>query len=99
VEAQIGAPIVPLAGVSLAVAGVVWLAACLALLAGALLRAMERSGWIVAAGVGVILSQVAIILWWTTAWRGTLANLVIVATIVWGLATPRAARRPVPLSR
>lgn len=98
-EAQIGAPVIPLAGVSLGAAGVIWLAACLALLAAAPLRALDRRGWMVAAGVGVILSQVVVALWWPTAWRGTVANVVIVAALVWELALSRRTQRPAPVSR
>jgi hypothetical protein len=85
VQAQTGAPILPLAGFALTVLGFVWLAACLGLLASAVLLAFKRDAWAPVALAGVVLSQLAIVFWWTNAWRGTFANLLILAAIVWQL--------------
>jgi hypothetical protein len=84
-QAQTGVPIVPLTGFALTVLGFVWLAACLGLLASALLLAFKRDAWAPVALASVVLSQLAIIFWWTDAWRGTLANLLILAAIAWQL--------------
>jgi hypothetical protein len=85
VQAQTGVPIVPLTGFALTVLGVVWLAVCLGLLASAVLLAFKRDVWAPVALMSVALSQLAIVFWWTSAWRGTLANLLILAAIAWQL--------------
>jgi hypothetical protein len=85
VQAQTGAPIMPLTGFALTVLGVVWLAACLGLLASAVLLAFKRNAWAPVALAGVALSQLAIVFWWTDAWKGTFANLLILAAIAWQL--------------
>jgi hypothetical protein len=94
VQAQIGTPSMPLSGDALAVLGFVWLAACAALIASAVLLAFHRAVWVPVALAGIALSQVAIVFWWMSAWRGTLANLLILAAIAWQVT--RHAR--VPLS-
>jgi hypothetical protein len=80
---QIGAPIVPVAGMSLYALGIAWLVACLGLLASAVLLALDRDVWAPVALASVALSQISIMFWWPTAWRGTLPNLVILAAIAW----------------
>jgi hypothetical protein len=82
-QTQTGAPIVPLTGIWLYAFGFVWLAACLGLLASAILLALDREAWAPVALIGVALSQLAIVFWWTSAWRGTLVNLIVLAAIAW----------------
>ena len=83
VRAQIGVPIVSLEGVSLHGLGIVWLVACLGLLASAILLALGRQAWEPLALVRAVLSQIAILFWWPSAWRGTLANMIILMVIAW----------------
>jgi hypothetical protein len=67
--------------------GVVWLAAGLAMLATALLLVVAPRVWW-AAGLGaVVLSQVAIATSWNDARFGTLANVLVLAGVVYGLAS------------
>lgn len=101
VQAQIGPPIVPLTGISLDMFGFVWLAAGLALLASAVLLAMNRGAWALVALAGAAISQFAIAFWWTTAWRGTLANILILAVVVWHVTegTRRRVRNPISGAR
>jgi hypothetical protein len=93
VQAETGVPIIPLSGFALAVLGLVWLIACLALLAGAALLSVGRNIWVPVALAGVVLSQLAIVFWWTGAWRGTLVNLIILAAAVWQLTQPVQVRK------
>jgi hypothetical protein len=61
---------IPLAGASLRLFGLVWLAVCATfLLAGALL-AVGSGAWLPAALVAVALSQTVIVLWWNDARLG-----------------------------
>ena len=88
-----GGTLVPLGDVALRIAGVAWLGACLALLLAALGVAFGRDWWRPVAIVAVMLSQALIVVWWPDARAGTLANILILAIVVWrpGLAVWRAA--------
>jgi hypothetical protein len=67
--------------------GAVWLAAGFGmLLAAASLVALPRFWWLVA-GVAAVLSQIAIVSSWTDAKVGTIANVLILAGAVYGLAS------------
>lgn len=76
-------PLIPLAGAALRLAGAAWLLAALLLVVAALGLAFRRAWWPIAAFVGVVVSQVLIILWWRDAQAGTLPNLVILAAAIW----------------
>ena len=74
--------------------GVVWLvAAVLTMAAGGLLLAGVRRWWTVGA-LAVVVSQAVIVTSWTDAKVGTVANVVLVAAVVYGWASqgPRGAR-------
>ena len=93
VAGMAGGTLVPLGDVALRIAGVAWLGACLALLIAALGVAFGRDWWRPVAIVAVMLSQALIVVWWPDARAGTLANILILAIVVWrpGLAVWRAA--------
>ena len=64
--------------------GVLWLAALvLLLLAGALLFAAPRWFWLVGL-LGLVASQIAILTSWSDARFGTLANVILLAAVVYG---------------
>jgi hypothetical protein len=88
-----GAPGIPLGDVALRVAGVAWLLASLGMLGAALGVALGRVWWRTVAIVAVAVSQVLIVLWWPDARAGTLANILVLAVLIWrpGLAVWRAA--------
>jgi len=63
-------------------AGVFWLIALLLLLVSALLFISNNNLWWIPALIGVILSQVLIIMFWTDAKFGTIPNLVILVVAI-----------------
>jgi hypothetical protein len=74
--------------------GGVWLAAAvIAVAAGVLLLARVRWWWIVGA-IAVVVSQVAIATSWADAKAGTIANVIVLGSVVYGWASqgPRGAR-------
>jgi hypothetical protein len=67
-------------------AGLAWLAAALLLVCAAVLLLMGHRFWWIAGAAGLLVSQPLIVLWWTDARFGTIANaLVAVAVVVAGL--------------
>lgn len=67
-------------------AGLLWLAAALALLTTAGLFLLEQPGWWVVGLTATLMSQLVIVLSWTDAKFGTLANAMILVGIVYVLA-------------
>ncbi len=66
--------------------GLLWLAAGVLLLATtALLICHARSWWWVGA-VAVVVSQVVIVASWSDAKFGTLANVIVLLVVMWGVA-------------
>lgn len=65
--------------------GLVWLAAALALLAAAALLAVSWPHWWAAGLVALLLSQAVIVSAWGDARFGTLANVLVLAGVVYGL--------------
>jgi len=88
-----GAPSVALAPTVVTVLAVVWLVALAVLVAAGWAEATRRRWWRPAAMVGVVVSQLVIIVVWGDAATGTIPNLLIVA----GLLVTR--RAPAPLGR
>jgi Family of unknown function (DUF6544) len=87
-----GRTLVPLSeGMGRAV-GLLWLLACLTLLAAGALRLMRDEVWWVVASVGLVLSQALIVLQWHDAKAGTVANLLILFAVVVAGATSRFKR-------
>ncbi len=67
-------------------AGVLWLFAGLLFLTSAILLLLQKDSWLMLAIPVVILSQVVIILSWSDAKFGTIANVLILAAAIlsWG---------------
>ena len=88
-----GATLVPLADLALRVAGGAWLLASLALLLAAFGVAFEQDWWRPVALLAAAVSQVLIVLWWGDARAGTVANVLVLAAVVWrpGVAVWRSA--------
>ncbi len=63
------------------VLGVLWLVALVALVAAGVAVLLRRGWWRGVALIGVVISQVLVVLWWEGAWRGTIANALILAAI------------------
>lgn len=63
-------------------AGAAWLVAAILLLTGAVLFLLKIEHWWLAAAPGVILSQVLIIISWTDAKFGTIANVLILLPLL-----------------
>jgi hypothetical protein len=93
VAGMAGGTLIPLGAIALRVSGVAWLVACLALLVAAAGMALGRDWWRQVAVFATALSQVLIVLWWPDARAGTLANILILAVVLWrpGMAVWRAA--------
>lgn len=77
-----GKTLIPLSPGALRTLGLAWLLASMTLLGAALLRGLRLDSWWIVAGVGVVLSQVLIVLQWQDAKAGTLANLLIAGMVV-----------------
>jgi hypothetical protein len=80
-----------LAALPLAIArpmGVLWLAAAM-LLGIAAWAALTDAPWFwIAGGVGVVVSQVAILTAWHEAWAGTIANALVLVAVVAAIRSP-----------
>jgi hypothetical protein len=72
--------------------GVLWLLACVAMLAAAALVLRGRAGWWVPAAAGLALSQALIIGAWSQARVGTLVNLLVLVPVVVAAAQGRFHR-------
>jgi hypothetical protein len=59
------------------VTGLVWSVASLALLAAALMLALDRDGWWWVAAVGLVMSQALVMSAWSAARAGTVVNLLL----------------------
>lgn len=68
-------------------AGLVWLAAGLALLASAAVLVWSPRHWWMVGLVAVVLSQLAIATSWSDARFGTVANLIVLAAVAYGFAS------------
>ena len=67
--------------------GVLWLVAALLLVTAAVLEVMKLEVWWLPAGLGVVLSQTLIVLQWSDARAGTLANVLLAIPLVVAIAT------------
>ena len=74
--------------------GVVWLAAAVLLILAGVLLALGGRFWPVVGAVAVVISQVAIVSSWGDAEVGTAANVLLLAAVVYGVASkgPRSYR-------
>jgi hypothetical protein len=89
VEQLSGRAIVSLSEGASKVVGLAWLAAALLLLAAAAFRVAERETWWILGAAGIALSQALIVLQWSDAKAGTVANLLLLLPVVVGAATAR----------
>jgi hypothetical protein len=76
----------PLGETALKIAGSLWLAALVAFAATATAFLLRKDWWWMIGASAVILSQMLIVLYWSDAWAGTAANLIILFCVVvsWG---------------
>ncbi len=84
-----GRTLVPLSEPAARLVGVVWLGTALLLVAAAGLRWLDREPWWIPAAVGLVLSQALIVLQWSDAKAGTVANVLLLVPVVVGFATSR----------
>jgi hypothetical protein len=88
-----GEPTVAMSTASADAFGVVWLVVLVAfVVAGAAVLA-RRGWWVPISLASVTLSQFLIVLWWGGAWRGTIANALIVAAVWIAICERRADKR------
>lgn len=88
-----GNPLVVLSGTAERLVSLGWLAALLAFVGAATLRMVRNDGWWRMALGGVLLSQPLIVLAWHEARLGTLANALILVSVVLAAAQARFSRR------
>jgi hypothetical protein len=62
--------------------GIVWLIVCLFFSAAAVLLLTHIGLWWIIASVGVALSQMLIVIYWKDAFAGTVANILIVVSMI-----------------
>lgn len=62
--------------------GILWLISCLIFLITVIGLFINQEWWVITALVGIIISQILIIIWWNDAKFGTIANLIILITLV-----------------
>ena len=68
------------------VTGIVWLAAAILMIATGLLLATSAWRWWLVGAVAVVVSQAAIVTSWSDAKVGTVANVLLLAAVVYGAA-------------
>lgn len=89
VEALSGRTLVPLSEAAGRVVGILWLLAAMLLLAASASRLAECRAWWALGALGIALSQALIILQWSDAKAGTVANLLLVLPVAVAAATAR----------
>jgi hypothetical protein len=75
---------IPLPLTALRLVNLLWLAACVLLIAAALLYVFKKEGWWMLGITAVALSQTLIIRYWSEARWGTVANVLILVVLVAG---------------
>lgn len=64
--------------------GLLWMAAALMLVTAGVLWLLKLDSWWIAAGIGIILSQILVFIYWQDARFGTIPNLIILTVLVGG---------------
>jgi hypothetical protein len=77
-----GEPTISVAGISTEVLAILWLLPLVLLAAAGVAVLTRRARWRPLALIGVVTSQLAIILWWEDASAGTIANVLVLAAVV-----------------
>jgi hypothetical protein len=93
-----GEPTISVAGISTEVLAILWLLPLVLLAAAGVAVLTRRAWWRPLALIGVVTSQLAIILWWEDASAGTIANVLVLAAVMLAsrlhLATGSGKDRP-----
>ena len=89
IEALTGQTIIPLSETMSWTFGLVWLIASLVFLAAAGSLALNRSEWWIITLLGIMVSQILIVIWWKDARFGTVANTVLLAAVLLQLLSRR----------
>jgi hypothetical protein len=90
-----GRAIVPLSEVASRVVGILWLVACILLASAAAMRVARNEWWWTAAAAGILLSQGLVVLQWSDAKAGTIANVILGLLVMVTGATARFHDRAV----
>lgn len=61
--------------------GGVWIVALVLFVVAGIAVLLRRTWWVLVTLVGVAISQVLVVLFWQGAWRGTVANALILAAV------------------
>jgi hypothetical protein len=62
--------------------GILWLVACVLFLITAIGLSLNKDWWRIFALVGIIISQVLIVIWWHDAKAGTIANIILLIAVI-----------------
>jgi hypothetical protein len=84
-----GRAIMPLSEGAFRVVGVLWLIAALAFVGAAMLRLMDHESWWMIAAPAIVLSQMLIVLQWSDARAGTVANVLLALGVAVAAGTHR----------
>lgn len=82
IDQMTGDPTLAIGDTATNVVATLWLVAMVILIAAGVAVIARRPWWRTMAVVGVVISQMAIIIWWGDAATGTIPNLLIVAAVV-----------------
>ncbi len=88
-----GEPTVAMSATSADAFGVAWIVVLVAFVAAGVAVLTRRAWWVPLTMVSVVVSQILIVLWWDGAWRGTIANALIVAAVWIALCERRASKQ------
>ena len=94
-----GRPSIDLGATATDILAVLWLVALVHLVAAGLGVASGKQWWPVLAGIGVVVSQAVIFIWWEDAATGTIPNLLVIAAVVFADRLGLSSRPPAPPSR
>lgn len=94
VEALSGDPTVDLGSAAVQAFALAWLCALVTLGVAGIAVIARRPWWRALAIIGVVVSQVAIVAWWNDAAAGTVANVLIIATVMFARPLGLAYRDP-----
>lgn len=87
-----GEPTVAMSAASVDALGVAWIVVLASFVVAAVAVLARRGWWMPVTLVSVVASQILIVLWWEGAWRGTIANVLVIAAAWIVLKEKRTSR-------
>lgn len=87
-----GPTLIPLSTSGAKITGLGWLLTCVVLLCVLVMFTLRQTNWWMVAGIGAVLSQILIVLYWHDAKFGTVANVIIAIVVACAFAQWRFDR-------